>query len=136
LRLVAGAELWKPKTTELKGYSAHFEYLSGRADVCLAPASGAFELGACLGAAVERLAGEGLTSYGYAPKSSTSLWFSATASILATLPVPGVSALRVLGQAGVHVPTRRPRFVIDQLGVIHEPALAEPTLLVGCEWIL
>jgi hypothetical protein len=136
LRFVAGGELWKPKTTELQGYSARFEHLSARAEACLAPATGVFELGACLGIAAERLTGEGLASATYAAKSTTSLWFSGTASIVATAPVPGLSALRVLGQAGVRVPTQRPRFLIDQLGVIHETALAEPTLLVGCEWIL
>jgi hypothetical protein len=94
------------------------------------------ELGACIGGAAEHLTGKGIASDTFGAKSSTSLWFSATAGVLATLPVPGFSALRLLGQGGVRIPTQRSRFLISQLGVIHEVPVAEPTLFVGCEWIL
>jgi hypothetical protein len=55
--------------------------------------------------------------------------------LFASLPTPGFAHLRFFGEASVLVSPVRPRFVIDQLGPVHEPALAAPQLDLGCEWI-
>ena len=78
------------------------------------------ELGPCLGGAVERLTGAGVGSEVFSAKSRTAVW---------------VSGVGGVGEALVLVSPARPRFVIDQLGPFHEPALAAPQLDLGCEWI-
>lgn len=135
LRVVAGAELWREQSIEPAGFAVEFALRSARLDACLSTTIHSLELGACTGAAVEQLVAEGIASERYAARSASSLWVSGTGSILVTLPVPGFSVLRILGQGGVRVPTSRPRFVIDQLGPVHQPALAAAKLDFGCEWI-
>jgi hypothetical protein len=51
------------------------------------------------------------------------------------VPTPGFAHLRFFTEATVLVSPARPRFVINQLGPVHEPALAAPRLDLGCEWI-
>jgi hypothetical protein len=89
------------------------------------------ELGPCVGVALERLSGQGVASETFSAKSSAALWVSGTGGIMAAVPVPGLPALRIMGQASVRVATRRPRFVIDQLGPVHQPALAAPKVDFG-----
>jgi hypothetical protein len=135
LRVVAGGELWRTQTFERSGFEMRFKLQSARADVCLTQDVGGLEVGPCAGVSLERLSGEGIASRTFSGRSSSALWVSGTGGVMAALAIPGFSTLRVLGQASVRVPTRRPRFVIDQLGPVHEPALAAPKLDFGCGWI-
>jgi hypothetical protein len=135
LRVTAGAELWRPQTHTVSGYASRFSLQSGRVEACVLQSASGFELGPCLGVAVQRLVGEGLGSRVFTARSRTTLWFSGSAGILGSLPTPGFEHLRFLGVASVLVSPSRPRFVIDQLGPVHEPALAAPRLHLGCEWI-
>jgi hypothetical protein len=136
LRVVAGGELWRTQSIEpQRGFAVNFELRSARLDACLTTTTHGVEVGPCAGLAVEHLVGEGIASGTFQAASARHLAVSGTGGILVTVPVPGLSALRILGHAGVRVPTRRPRFVIEQLGPVHEPALAAPRLDFGCEWI-
>jgi hypothetical protein len=135
LRVVAGAELWREQSIEPAGFAVEFALRSARLDACLTTTIHALELGACAGVAVEHLVAQGIASERYLAASATNLWVSGTGGILVALRVPGFSALRILGQGGVRVPTTRPRYVISQLGPVHQPALAAPKLDFGCEWI-
>jgi hypothetical protein len=135
LRVVAGAELWREQSIEPGGFAVEFALRSARLDACLTTTVHALELGACTGVAVEHLVAQGIASERYSAASASNLWVSGTGGILVVLPVPGFSALRILGQGGVRVPTTRPRYVISQLGPVHQPALAAPKLDFGCEWI-
>lgn len=135
LRVVAGAELWRPQSIKPAGFAVELNLRSARLDACLSTTVHSLELGACAGVAVEHLTVQGISSDRYAAASATNLWFSGSGGILVTLPVPGISALRILGQGGARLPTLRPRYVIDQLGPVHQPALAAPKLDFGCEWI-
>jgi hypothetical protein len=135
LRVAAGGELWRAQTLEQSGFSMRFSLQSARAEACLTQDLSGVELGPCAGLALERLSAQGIASETFSARSSTTLWVSGTGGIIAAVPVPGFSALRILGQASVRVPTRRPRFVIDQLGPVHQPALAAPKLDFGCGWI-
>jgi hypothetical protein len=63
------------------------------------------------------------------------MWVSGVGGLFASVPTPGFVHLRVFGGASVLVSPSRPRFVIDQLGPVHEPALAAPQVDLGCEWI-
>jgi hypothetical protein len=135
LRVVAGVELWREQSLAPAGFSVEFALRSARLDACLTTTIHSLELGACAGAAVEHLSAQGIVSERYQAASASSLWVSGTGSILVTVPVPGLSALRILGQGGVRVPTSRPRYVIHQLGPVHQPAVAAPKLDFGCEWI-
>jgi hypothetical protein len=136
LRVTARGELWLPQTNEVSGFASRFTLQSGGAEACLIQAvSDALELGPCLGASVQRLTGEGLGSEVFSSQSRTVMWVSGTGGLFASLPTPGFAHLRFFGAASVVVSPRRPRFVIDQLGPVHEPALAAPRLDLGCEWI-
>ena len=136
LRVVAGGEWWQPKTTTLNGFSAKFRLQSAHVEACLTQASSGVELGACAGVAVERLMGQGTGSETYAAESGRSQWVAGTGGVLVAVPIPGFAPLRLLGQAAVRVPAVRTRFFIEQLGLVHQPPLAAPTLTLGCEWIL
>jgi hypothetical protein len=92
-------------------------------------------VGPCLGATAQRLIGEGVGSAVFSAKSRTVTWVSGMGGLFASLPTPGFAHLRFFGEATVLVSPARPRFVIDQLGPVHEPALAAPRLHLGCEWI-
>jgi hypothetical protein len=135
LRVVAGAELWREQSIEPAGFVVEFALRSARLDACLTTTIHPLELGACTGVAVEHLVAQGIASDRYLAASASNLWVSGTGGILVALPVPGFSTLRILGQGGVRVPTTRPRYVISQLGPVHQPALAAPKLDFGCEWI-
>jgi hypothetical protein len=135
LRVVAGGELWRTQTLEQAGFEMRFKLQSARAEACLTQDLSGVEIGPCAGVAVERLSGEGIASQIFTARSATALWVSGTGGVMAAVAVPGFSALRLLGQASVRVPTRRPRFVIDQLGAVHQPAVAAPKLDFGCGWI-
>jgi hypothetical protein len=136
LRATATFELWRAQTHEVSGFGAHFTLQSGRAEACLLQRMHGLELGPCLGVAVQRLAAAGLGSEVFSAKSRTAVWVSAAGGLFASLPTPGFDHLRFFGEATVLVSPLRPRFVIDQLGPVHEPALAAPQLNLGCEWIL
>jgi hypothetical protein len=135
LRIVAGGELWRTQTLEQSGFSMRFGLQSARAEACLTQELSGVDVGPCAGIALERLSGRGIASQTFQARSATLLWVSGTGGVVAAVPIPGFSTLRILGQATVRVPTRRSRFVIDQLGPVHEPALAAPKLDFGCEWI-
>lgn len=135
LRAVARGELWTPQDHDVSGFAAHFSLLSARAEACLVQRLGDLELGPCLGGGVQRLTGEGIASEVFSPGSRTTLWASGLGGVFASLPTPGFAPLRFFGEASVLVSPLRPRFVIDQLGPTHEPALAAPRLDLGCEWI-
>ncbi len=135
LHATVRAELWQPQTNRVSGFDTRFTLQSGRAQACLTQAVLGLELGPCLGAAVQRLAGEGIGSEVFSAKSRTALWVSGAGGVLVSLPTPGFAHLRFFGEASVLVSPSRPRFVIDQLGTAHEPALAAPQLDLGCEWI-
>lgn len=135
LRATVRGELWQPQTDRVSGFATRFTLQSGRAEACLTPAVHGLELGPCMGAAVQRLAGEGIGSEVFSAKSRTVVWVSGVGGIFASLPMPGFAHLRFFGTASVLVSPLRPRFVIDQLGPVHEPALAAPQVDLGCEWI-
>jgi hypothetical protein len=135
LRATAGGELWLPQTHQISGFATRFTLQSGRAGVCLIQGLSVLELGPCLGAAVQRLNGQGLGSETFSAESRTVYWVSGTAGIFASLPTPGFQHLRWFAAGTVLVSPSRPRFVINQLGPVHEPALASTRLDLGCEWI-
>jgi hypothetical protein len=135
LRVIARGELWHPQTDQVSGFASRFTLQSGGAEACLLQTVHGFELGPCLGAAVQRLTGEGVVSQVFSAQSRTTVWFSGAGGLFASLPTPGFQHLRFFGAASVLVSPSRPRFVIDQLGPVHEPALAAPRLDLGCEWI-
>jgi hypothetical protein len=135
LRASAGGELWHRQTHEVTGFATRFTLESAHVEACLIQGGTGLELGPCLGAAAQRVVGEGLGSDVFTARSRTAVWFSGTAGIFASLPTPGFTHLRFFGGASVLVSPSRPRFVIDQLGPVHEPALAALRLDLGCEWI-
>jgi hypothetical protein len=135
LRVLAGAELWKEQEREQLGAVARFTLQSARLDACLTQAFGLLDLGPCAGVAGERLVGQGLASSTFAARSARSLWLSGTGGVLASLQVPGTTFWRIVAHATVRVPSTRTRFVIDQLGTVHQPAVAALNLDFGCEWI-
>jgi hypothetical protein len=135
LRIVAGGELWRTQTLEQSGLEMRFGLQSGRAEACLTQDVSGVEIGPCAGVALSRLSGEGIPSEIFDARSSSTLWVSGTGGLMAAVPIPGFSALRILGQASVRVAARRPRFVVDQLGPVYQPALAAPKLDFGCGWI-
>jgi hypothetical protein len=135
LRAAVRGELWQPQTHEVSGYATRFTLQSGRVEACLTQTVQVLELGPCLGAAMQRLTGEGVGSQVFSAKSVTVLWVSGMGGLFLSLPMPGFTHLRFFGAASVLVSPSRPRFVIDQLGPVHEPALAAPLLDLGCEWI-
>lgn len=135
LRATVRGELWQPRADLDSGFATRFTLRSGRADVCLIQAVHGLELGPCLGAAMQRLAGAGVGSEVFFPKAQTAVWYSGTGGVFASAPMPGFAHLRFFGAASVLVSPSRPRFVIDQLGPVHEPAVAALRLDLGCEWI-
>ncbi|MEO6601389.1 MAG: hypothetical protein ABIQ16_16040 [Polyangiaceae bacterium] len=135
LRLTARGELWQPQTARVSGFATRFTLSSARADACLIQAVHGLELGPCIGAAAQRLAGEGVESEVFFAESRTAVWVSGTGGLFASLPTPGFANLRFLAAASVLISPSRPRFVIAQLGPVHEPALAATRLDLGCEWI-
>ena len=135
LRAAVGGDLWQRQTAQVSGFATDFTLQSGRAEACLLQAVHGLELGPCLGAGVQRLAGEGIGSQVFSAKSPSAVWVSGVGGLFASLPTPGFAHLRFFGEAVVLVSPVRPRFVIDQLGPFHEPALAAPQLDLGCEWI-
>jgi|GEM_PF-4973009 len=135
LRATARGELWQPKTDAVSGFSTRFTLQSGRVEACLVQTVLGVELGPCVGAALQRLTGDGVGSAVFSAKSRTVTWVSGTGGLFASLPTPGFSHLRFFGEVAVLISPARPRFVIDQLGPVHEPDLAAPRLDLGCEWI-
>lgn len=135
LRAVASGELWAPQNHAVSGFGSHFALQSARIEACLLHALGSVELGPCVGSAVQRLTGDGIRSGVFSPSSRTTVWGSGVAGVFASVATPGFAPLRLFGEASVVVSPLRPRFVIDQLGAVHEPALAAPRLDLGCEWI-
>lgn len=135
LRLSVRGELWQPRTEQVSGFATRFTLRSARADACIIQTALGVELGPCLGAAVQRLTGDGVTSRVFSAKSVTATWVSGAVGLFVSLPTPGFAHLRFFGDATVLVSPLRPRFVIDQLGPVHEPALAAPRVDLGCEWI-
>jgi hypothetical protein len=135
LRATARAELWQPQTDQVSGLSTRFTLQSGRVEACLVQTVYGVDLGPCVGASVQRLSGEGVASQVFAAESRTATWVSGLGGLFVSSPIPGFAHLRIFGEATVLVSPARPRFVIDQLGPVHEPALAAPRLALGCEWI-
>lgn len=135
LRVTVRGELWQPQTRAVSGFVSRYTLHSGRADACLIQVAHGVELGPCLGVAAQRLAGEGLGSETFSASSRSGFWFSGVGGIFASLPTPGFAPLRFFGAASVLVSPTRPRFVIEQLGPVHQPSLAAPRLDLGCEWI-
>jgi hypothetical protein len=135
LRAVVRGELWRPQTDDVSGFATRFTLQSGRAEACLIESMHGLELGPCAGAALQRLTGDGVASDVFSAKSLTTEWVSGTGGLFASLATPGFAHLRFFGEATVLISPLRPRFVIDQLGPVHEPALAAPRLDLGCEWI-
>ncbi len=135
LHVAVAGELWQRQTHELRGFSTRFGLQSGRVEACLTQRYGWLDLGPCLGGAVQRLDGDGVASETFAARSRTALWFGGVGGLFASLRTPGFAPLRLFGEASVVVSPSRPRFLIDQLGKVHEPALAAPRLGLGCQWI-
>lgn len=134
-RATAAGELWQPQTNQVAGFATHFTLQSGRAQACLTQTAHGVELAPCLGVALQRLVGSGVGSEVFSAKSHADLWISGLGGLFVSVPTPGFAHLRFFGEAMVLVSPTRPRFVIDQLGPVHEPALAAPQLDLGCEWI-
>lgn len=135
LRATVSGELWKPQTSEASGLATRFTLQSGRAEACLIQTLHGLELGPCVGAALQVLSGEGIRSPVFSAKSRRTMWISGAGGLFVSLPMPSFAHLRFFGEASVLVSPRRPRFIIDQLGLVHEPALGAPQLDLGCEWI-
>jgi hypothetical protein len=135
LRATVQGELWQPQTHKINEFSTRFTLQSGRAQACLVQVMLGVEMGPCVGAGVQRLTGAGVTSEAFAARSRSTTWVSGVAGYFASLPTPGFAHLRFFGEASVSVSPLRPRFVIDQLGPVHEPSLVAPRLDLGCAWI-
>ncbi|MEP7052456.1 MAG: hypothetical protein ABJB12_18965 [Pseudomonadota bacterium] len=135
LRTTVGAQLWQPQTDRVSGFATRFTLQTARAEGCLLQAEHGFELGPCIGAGAQRLVGEGAGSELVSAKSRTAVWVSGTAGLFLSAPMPSFSHLRFFGEANVVVSPQRPRFTIEQLGLVHAPAIAAPELNLGCEWI-
>jgi hypothetical protein len=135
LRVVAGVELWLPRTSEVSGFEARFTLQSARLEVCLGQQLEGLEIAPCVGAAAEREVGKGIQSEILSAASHTAVWASGVAGLFVSLPTPGLRRLRFFGEASVLISPLRPRFVINQLGAVHEPALIAPNLALGFEWI-
>jgi hypothetical protein len=135
LRAVVAAELWQPQTAENSGFATRYTLQSGRLQACLSQTVYGLELAPCVGAGLQRLSAVGLQSEVFSAASRNAVWVSGVGGLFASLPTPGFTHLRFFGEAMVVVSPVRPRFVIDQLGPVHEPALAAPRLDLGCEWI-
>jgi len=135
LRASVRGELWQPQTNQVLGFATRFTSRSARAEACLVQDFHGLELGPCLGAAVQRLAGAGIGSRVFMATTGTAVWVSGALGVFASLPTPGFEHLRFFSDATVLVSPVRPRFVIDQLGPVHEPSLAAPRVDLGCEWI-
>ncbi|HEY5372818.1 MAG TPA: hypothetical protein VIK01_03990, partial [Polyangiaceae bacterium] len=88
LRATVGGELWQPQTDRVSGFASHFALQSGRAEACFIQAVHGLELGPCLGAAAQRLAGEGVGSQVFSANSRTTLWISGSGGLFVSLPTP------------------------------------------------
>jgi hypothetical protein len=135
VRVAATAELWQPQTAHVAGFAARFTLQSARAQACFSQPTQGLELAPCVGVGVQRLAGAGVASEFFSAKSHTDVWVAGTGGLFASVPAFGFKHLRFFGEALVVVSPVRPRFFIEQLGLVHEPALAAPRLDLGCEWI-
>lgn len=135
LRVVAGVELWLPQTSEVSGFETRFTLQSARLEVCLGQDMQGLEIAPCVGAAAQRELGKGIESDVFSAASHTAVWGSGVAGLFLSLPTPGLRRLRFFGEASVLVSPLRPRFVINQLGPVHQPALVAPHLGLGFEWI-
>ena len=136
LRVTARAELWQPQSHRVSGFDTRFTLQSGGLDACLIHELQGVEIAPCLGAAVQRLTGAGVASQVLSAVAEPQVtWISGAGGLFASLPTPGFAHLRFFGAASVLLSPARPRFVIDQLGPVHQPALAAPRLDLGCEWI-
>lgn len=135
LRVVAGAELWLPQSDQVSGFATRFTLQSARLEVCVGQGVLGLELAPCIGAAAEREGAKGIESDVFSATSRTAVWGCGVAGVFASLPAPGLRHLRFLGEARVLVSPLRPRFVIDQLGPVHQPALVAAHLDLGFEWI-
>lgn len=135
LRVVASGTLWHKQSAEVSGFGARFGLQTARVEGCLLQSAYGFELGPCAGIAVERLVGEAEASSILTSTARSAVWVAGSGGVFASLPTPGFPLLRFFANATVLIPTSRPRFVIDHLGPIHQPALAAPRLDFGCEWI-
>lgn len=135
LRVMASGTLWHKQSAEIAGFSARFGLQTARVEGCLLQSAHGFELGPCAGVAVERLVGETQDSAVLKGTSRSVVWVAGTGGVFGSVATPSFPTLRFFANATVLIPTSRPRFVIDQLGLIHQPALAAPRLDFGCEWI-
>lgn len=135
LRVSVGGQLWRPQTHEVAGFASRFTLQSGQAEACFVQAVHGLELGPCLGASLQHLGAEGLGSDVLSGRSRTAVFISGVGGLFLSLPTPGFTHLRFFGEARVLVSPNRPRFVIEQLGPVHEPGLAAPQLILGAEWI-
>jgi hypothetical protein len=135
LRVVVGGVLWLPQTDQVSGFATRFNLQSARLELCVAHNIQGLELAPCVGAAAEREGAKGLASEVFTARSRTALWGAGVVGVFASLPAGGLRHLRFLGEARAQVSPVRPRFVIDQLGPVHEPALVTAQLDLGFEWI-
>jgi hypothetical protein len=90
---------------------------------------GAIELGARGGLEVGAMSGRGVGINH--PDSGRALWLAASAG--AALRVPLAAQLAALAGLDLVVPLRRPRFVIEDLGSVHRPAVVNGRLALGLE---
>lgn len=135
LRVVAGGELWLPQTHQVSGFATRFTLQSARLELCVGQSIHGLELAPCVGVAAEREVAKGIASDVFTARSRTVLWGSGVVGVFASLPVPGLRHLRLMGEARALVSPFRPRFVIDQLGPVHDPSLVAARLDLGFEWI-
>jgi hypothetical protein len=110
--------LWLPaRSFGLGPGEAELSLVSATARVCwdaVAPPASMFGVCAELSAGMLRGSASGFSSN----RDEDRLWLAPGAGLVAALPLTG--RLELFGQAKLFVPLRRERFVIDNLGTVHE----------------
>jgi hypothetical protein len=129
----AGASLWLSQQQAITaGHSgrASFGFRALSLVGCHASWGEPVRFGPCLAAEVGQLSAE--SSGVRVPDRVSQLWLSALGGIGFWLPL-GESAL-LTSNLGVVVPLRRPSFVIEGVGVIHQPRPAGSRVALGVAW--
>jgi len=119
------ARLPDPKAT----LGASFALSSVRAEICGSPIAAApsWRMAACAGPELDRLVAHG---FGVdAPRSATVTWLSLALGADARFRLAGPFELAVA--LGLNLPTRRERFGLDGLGMLHRPAVASGRAALG-----
>jgi hypothetical protein len=130
LRLRLGAQAVLPQRTEASsGKGGDLGMAAGLMEACLTLTRGPVRLGPCVGVEAGALWAHafGVTQQG----SGAGPWVAVTVGEELAFPVTGQLSL-VVGSALV-IPVVSPRFVLDEVGEVHQPAAVGGRLAVGVE---